>query len=165
MIDELAERRARKAALKEPRTPLKEPRTALESPRMPSQSEYESREAQLHHKQLREVESAPLDERKEGASAFHRAMKHQPDIVAERVGWLLDGNYGYGSMKAAHRVAKASGRTNKVAQLTQMIGAREWRSPPRMTATKWKTLSPSEKRALDEAVKGAIRDWERDYEE
>jgi len=122
---------------------------------------YEMREAQEFQSTLREVDRAPLAERKEACAEFLEAMRHSPDLVAERIGWLLDGNYGYGSMQAAKRVIKGSSRMNKAAQLTHMVAALEWRCPARMAAQAWKALSSSEKKALDRAVGAEIKAAER----
>lgn len=140
-IDELAARRARNAPVS----------------RVPSQHEYEMREARMYHAQVAEIEKAPLHERKAAAVEFHDAMRTEPSLVAERIGWLIDGNYGKGSYDAAKRVLAMSARANKVATLTQMIAQLEWQCPARMAAAMWKKLSASEKAQLDQDVKGAIR--------
>lgn len=124
-----------------------------------SDYEYEMREAREHHRAMSEVEKAPLSERKEAAAEFLDAMANHPDVVGERVGWLLDGNYGYGSMKTAERVMAMSKRANKLAMLTQMVGALEWRCPVRMEMAAWKKLTPAQKAALDREVQRAMDDW------
>lgn len=129
-----------------------------------SDYQYEMREAQEYHRQLGEVEKAPLHERKEAAKEFYDAMANNPDIVGERVGWLLDGNYGYGAMKAAERVMAQSARANKRATLTHMVGAVEWRCPARMTMAMWKKLSAAQKAALDREVQRAMDDWKANKE-
>jgi hypothetical protein len=126
---------------------------------MPSQREYEQRELTLAHRQLDEIRRASLADRKEAQLAFFEAMRDTPKLVAERVGWLLDGNYGYGSMMMAKRVLE-SPRMNRVAALTQMIGAFEWQSPEDMTRQAWKRLTGNEKAALADAVGDAIHDAE-----
>lgn len=86
-IDELAARRARNAPVS----------------RVPSQHEYEMREARMYHAQVAEIEKAPLHERKAAAVDFHDAMRTEPSLVAERIGWLIDGNYGKGSYDGANQ--------------------------------------------------------------
>lgn len=125
----------------------------------PSQGEYERREMQEAQAKLAEVRKAPLAERKEAVQDFFEAMRDNPQIVAERVGWLLDGNYGYGSMLLAKRVL-GSRNMNRAAALTQMIGAFEWQSPEEMSRGAWKKLTASQQAALDRAVQKAIRDAE-----
>lgn len=122
---------------------------------VPSQADYERRERAEAQAKLREIEKAPLAERKEAAAEFFAAMRDQPEIVAQRVGWLLDGNYGQGSWQIAKQVL-ASKRSNRTAALTQLAGAFEWQSPEAMTRAAWNKLSKSEQTALDRAVREVI---------
>ena len=128
---------------------------------LPSQSEYERNElAEANHK-LREVDRAPLAERKEAAAEFLAAMRDHPAVVAERIGWLLDGTYGYGSMLMAKRVL-GSPRMNRPAALTHMIGAFEWSTPGAMAIAGWKKLTKAQQVALDKAVLATIKSAESD---
>lgn len=115
-------------------------------------------EAQRH---LSEVERAPLADRKEAAATFLAVMRDNPGLVAERIGWLLDGNYGYGSMLMAKRVL-ASPRMNRSAALTHLVAAFEWRTPNAMARAAWNALTKSQQSALEIAVQGAILDAERE---
>lgn len=131
-------------------------RRALKHASLPAQSDYERREAQEYARQMREVEQGSLAERRESCANWSRAMAEDPHIVAERCGWLLDGNYGYGAMKAAQRVMVSHKGANKVATLSQMIAALEWQCPPRMAVAAWKKLSPAQKTRLQAAIKKEI---------
>lgn len=126
---------------------------------IPSQSEYERREWLTAFQEMEEVRKAPLADRKEAQSEFFEAMRAHPKLVAERISWLLDGNYGYGAMLHAKRIL-GSPRMNRVAALTQMIGSFEWRSPAVMTIAAWKKLTPDQKLSLDHAVRRAIKSAE-----
>lgn len=140
----------------------REARAGASQPRssgIPSQAEYERRELQEAQQRLSEVERAPLADRKEAASEFFEAMRDRPDIVGERVGWLLDGNYGYGQMVMAKRVL-GSPRMNRSAALTQMVAAYEWSSPGALTRAAWKKLTKGQQAALERAVQGAIKSAE-----
>ena len=149
-IDEVLEARKRREAKKgQPRA----------SSGIPSQSEYERREFNEASQKLREVEKAPLADRKEAAAEFLASMRDHPDLVAERIGWLLGGNYGYGPMQMAKRVL-GSPRMNRSASLTHMIGAFEWSAPGAMAIAAWKKLTAGQQAALESAVQGAIRDAE-----
>jgi hypothetical protein len=132
---------------------------AARKTRIPSQAEYERRELDEARQQLDAVRRAPLADRKEAQEQFLEAMRDRPEVVGERVGWLLDGNYGYGSMLLAKRVL-GSPRMNRAAALTQMVGAFEWQSPEDMTRAAWKKLSASEKARLEDAVQVAIENAE-----
>lgn len=122
---------------------------------IPSQREYEDREFREFQNKLREVERAPLAERKESCREFFEAMKDSPDTVAERVGWLIDGSYGYGAHVQARRIAD-NPRMNRVAALTQMVGALEWSCPGAMTIAAWKRLSKDEQETLRREVQAEI---------
>jgi len=122
---------------------------------MPSDYEYEARAAREARAKITEVQKAPLRDRKEAQLEFFEAMRDEPKLVAERVGWLLAGNYGYGEKQMALRVLE-SPRMNRVAALTQMAGVFEWQCPEDMTRAAWKKLSPGEKEDLLKAVQKAI---------
>ena len=126
-----------------------------------SDREYEHREAQEFHKQLQEVEKAPLAYRKEAADDYLQAMKHQPERVAERIDWLLAGNYGYGAMKAAERIV--NGRGNRMASLSIIIAALEYQCPSRMAAAAWKKLTKAERDKLDDAIKTEIAELRKTH--
>ncbi len=131
------------------------PRSTPARSSIPSQEEYERREFARAQRQLEEIRRSPLADRKEAQAEFLEAMRERPEVVSERIGWLLDGNYGYGTMMLAKRVL-ASPRMNRSAALTQMIGALEWRSPEDMSRAAWKSLSTSQKARLESEVQSAI---------
>ena len=119
-------------------------------------SDYETRERMEFNAKYREVERLPLAERKENAKAFFEAMRDRPELVAERVGWLLDGNYGYGGMKAAEEVLKRP-RMNRMAWLTQAVAVHEWQCPVDMQIRMWKKLTKDQKEALDNAILAELK--------
>lgn len=125
----------------------------------PSQAEYERRELREAKQRLTEIEKAPLADRKEAAAEFLEAMRDHPEIVAERIGWLLDGNYGYGQMLKAKQIL-GSPRMNRSAALTHMVAAYEWSTPNAMAIAGWKKLTKGQQVALDKAVLRAIKDAE-----
>jgi len=137
----------------------REAKAGTKSPRAssatPSQVEYERRERSEAQQRLTEIRRQPLSDRKEAAAAFLTAMRGNPALVAERIGWLIDGSYGYGAMLLAKQVI-GSPRMNRSAALTQMIGAFEWMAPEEMVRAAWKKLTAGEKVALERAVQGAI---------
>lgn len=123
---------------------------------VPSQVEYERRELVSAHKKLVDLRREPLADRKEAQASFLETMRTDPELVAERIDWLLNGSYGHGEKQVAMRVLR-NPRMNRAASLTQLIGAFEWRSPEDMSRAAWNKLSASEKTALDRAVQGAIK--------
>ena len=152
-IDEVLAARKRREARQVKQVGAAKPST------VPSQAEYESRELREAQSKLGEVSRAPLADRKEAQAEFLAAMRDHPEIVAERVGWLLAGNYGYGSKLLADRVF-SSPRMNRSAALTQMVAAFEWQCPEDMARAAWKKLSPTAQAHLERVVRNEIKDAE-----
>jgi mRNA-degrading endonuclease RelE of RelBE toxin-antitoxin system len=120
------------------------------------QAEYERRESQEAAQRLHEIERAPLADRKEAATDFLAAMRDHPEVIAERVGWLLNGNYGHGQMQKAKRVLTAPW-TNRSATLTHMVAAYEWQTPNAMAVAAWKKLTKGQQAKLEKAVQAVIK--------
>jgi len=131
---------------------------------IPSQADYERRELDDAARHEREVNRAPLADRREAQAEMLDAMANRPEVVAERVGWLLDGNYGYGPMLLAKRILHAK-RMNRWAALVQEVGVREWACPRDMTRAAWKKMTKSQQTLLDAAVDVVIAAAEKEEEE
>jgi hypothetical protein len=127
--------------------------------------DYELRSLNEASRHMQEVENAPLRDRKEAQAKFQEAMKERPELVAERLGWLFDGNYGYGEMLKARQVINLSKRTNKKAQLTHLIGVFEWQCPVTMSSSTWKKLTKTEQNRLDRAIDLVIEAAEKEKAE
>lgn len=130
---------------------------SLGSSRDKSTSDYEMREVQSFQKDLREAERLPLSERKANLERFTETLQRDPELVAERIGWLLNGSYGRGAYTKAMQVAN-SPRMNQGAWLVQTVAALEWGVPLRMTAQAWHTLSAAQRKNLERLVQREISD-------
>lgn len=97
----------------------------------------------------------PLTERQEARSEWLDALKNTPEIIAERVGWLLDGNYGYGSHIEAQNVA-TNKRMNRAAWMGITIAALEWQCPSNFARSAWNKLTPEEQKAVNDAIMAEI---------
>ena len=51
----------------------------------PSQAEYERRELAEAHKKIDDLRRAPLSDRKEAQAEFLKALRDDPELVAERI--------------------------------------------------------------------------------
>lgn len=120
---------------------------------------YHNTEIARAQAEMRAKEKAPLAERKESQREWLEAMRDHPEIVAERIIWMLDGNYGYGARELARQVYEARGRTNRVAQLAQLIASFEWMTPQRMAIDAWKKLTNAQKTKLDLAIQKELADY------
>jgi len=122
---------------------------------------YEMRELAMFRKQMEETEKLPLAERKANAVEWYKDLSENYMMVAERVGWLLNGSYGKGSFDSACRVL-ASPRMNQVAWCAITIANLEWRCPAKFAIQAWKKM-PVEKRYLaNQAIRQAIEDAKRE---
>jgi len=124
------------------KTKLRDPMLHLEP--------HHHRELQIALAEEKEVNQAPLSERQEARAEFLEAMK-DPALVAERVGWMIDGNYGEGTMLYAKRII-ASPRMNRRAALTHLVAIHEWKCPGNFAIDAWKKLTGPEKKQLDAAL-------------
>jgi len=122
---------------------------------------YEIRELAMFRKQMEEVEKLPLAERKENAVEWFKDLSDNYMLVAERVGWLLNGSYGKGSFDSACRVVN-SPRMNQVAWCAITIANLEWRCPAKMAIMAWKKLSVEKRYLVNEAIRREIADAKRE---
>jgi hypothetical protein len=118
---------------------------------------YEMRELAMFRKQMEEVERLPLAERKENAMEWFNDLMNDQKLIAERVGWLLNGSYGKGSFDSACRVL-ASPRMNQVAWCAITIANLEWRCPAKMAIASWKKLPVETRYIVNEAIRREIAD-------
>jgi hypothetical protein len=115
------------------------------------------REMMMFRKQMEEVERLPLAERKENAMEWFKDLSDNYMMVAERVGWLLNGSYGKGSFDSACRVVN-SPRMNQVAWCAITIANLEWRCPAKMAIMSWKKLPVETRYQVNEAIRREIAD-------
>ena len=124
---------------------------------IPSEAEYLRRERASFINDLKEVEKAPLAERREDSAQFEADLRDTPETVAERIGWILNGSYGKGSYDVAHEVIRRP-RMNRSAWLLQVVGALEWRAPVKGVIAAWKKLTVAQKAKLERLIKAEIKD-------
>jgi len=107
----------------------------------------------------REVEGASLADRKSGQREYREMISDHPEVIAERVAWLLDGNYGYGWML---RAQQATTRMNRPAIFCQMVAILDFRCPSRMAADAWKKLNAAQKARLQREVEQVIAEYDEE---
>ncbi len=131
---------------------------------VPTQAQYEANKWRMLQKQLAEIEAQP---KIDALAAFEELKKDIKDsrLIAERVSWLLDGNYGYGAMKEAQKVLAMGKSANKPAALTNLIGALEWRCKRAHILKAWKALTSAEQSALTVALDKVIFDYMAEHTE
>jgi hypothetical protein len=120
-----------------------------------NQLEYEANEARMFICALAEVEKLQPSEKRACAVAWGVALRVNPEMVAERIGWLLDDNYGYGSWIEARKVAQNT-RMNRVVWLAQVIAALEWQCPAGKAREIYKALPLDVRERIDELIQHEI---------
>lgn len=118
-------------------------------------SAYEANEAAIFMRDRNRASEGTKEEIKAASVEFADAMANNPALVAERIGWLLNGSYGRGSYDAACNVAK-NARMNREAWLVQVIGALEWMAREVDTRKAFNAMTDAQKLALNNAVRAEI---------
>jgi hypothetical protein len=121
------------------------------------QSPYDYKELASARRHEQEVDTSPLAERKAGQADFLEVMKKRPEVVAERIDWLLAGNYGSGEMMMARNLTP---RMNRPAILSQLIAVFEWHCPRRMAVDAWKKLTAKQKATLDSHIEDVLHAYD-----
>lgn len=121
---------------------------------------YDNREVFDALKRIEKLRKAPLAHRREARAAFLESLR-DPDLIAERVHWILIGNYGYGEMLIARQIL-SNKRMNRAAALVHMVAALDDGCPEDFARAAWHELSAREQTKLDRAVKATIARVERE---
>lgn len=117
---------------------------------IPTQEQYEQNERAKLVAQLQAVERAPLQDRREAQADLAKTMASDPALIGERIGWLIEGCYGYGACLAAKGFLEFKG--NREAGLMGLLAALEWGCPLAYTRLGWHSLSKQQKRDLSAAI-------------
>lgn len=117
---------------------------------IPTQREYEQRERQMLADQLHDIESLPVYERREAFDQFLAMCREGAALVAERVGWLLGGSYGYGAYAASRQMVDTM--RNPKPTLFYLIASLEWQCGNYYAAKTWQSLNADEHARLNELI-------------
>ena len=131
--------------------------TAPTATRIPTQAEYEKREFALFQDQISRANSGTFHDRKTAAEHFKTALIFDPALVIERIGWLLDGNYGFGSYAKANENLLRP-RVDIHAWLITTIAALEWMSPLGMSKKIWNALNKRDHAQLVKSIDVLIKE-------
>lgn len=124
--------------------------------------EYENQEAIRLVQELNRIRSASLSDRREARTELQEALK-DPNLVAERVAWLLNGSYGFGAWKKAEEIAKNT-RCNQAAQLGMLIASLEWQCPENFAAQAFNKLTETQQKAVNQAILAEIKNWKEEIQ-
>ena len=122
-----------------------------------SQAQYEANERTLLARQIAQVESSSLVDRRAARDCMAGYLT-EVELIEERLEWLFAGNYGYGAMIRAREIAAS--KMNRPAALMQLLGAVEWQCPGSMTRALFNGLPPADQQALNTAIVAVIESQE-----
>lgn len=122
--------------------------------KIPTQAEYEADEARRFHRDLNRVEAADRAEKQAGAVDWFDLLGDVDEVVV-RVDWLLAGNYGFGAQQAALKIA-ANKRSNRAAQIGQIIAALECQCPQDMARREFLRCSPPAQREINNRINAEL---------
>ncbi len=91
-----------------------------------------------------------LVEKRDEEQKLLDAMR-DPELIAERAEWLIDGSYGRGHYLNARDVIGKK-RMNREAWMMTTLGEVEWRVPRDVVVRLWKKLTPAEQQRLNRAL-------------
>lgn len=97
----------------------------------------------LFRADIARVESLDLGDKWRNAREYRNALTSNLNMIAERAGCLIDGNYGYGAYGIFHSLADTDSRALWV---LVYLGVLEWHGGERQIRFTWrKCLTPAER--------------------
>jgi len=125
---------------------------------IPSFDEYKQNEVRKFRAEYERIQKEP-EVGANGAQFYVDCVK-DPELVAERIGWLLNGTYGFAEQYTAGQILNNK-RMNQVAALSQMIAVIEWQTSTARAREEWKNLTKDEQKKLDSLIRAEIKAyWE-----
>ena len=116
-----------------------------------------------HDDELKRINKQIADLQKAQHNLLQCWTEH-PGIFADRLGWLLNGTYGYGAMVLALRVADNK-RLNRMAGLSQLLAAVEWQCTQACTRSAWHKLTTAQQDNLNTLVAAELEYFDNNREE
>lgn len=123
-------------------------------------TEYERNERKQLNAQIKNVENALLQDRREARREWFEALTDEK-LIRERLNWLLGGNYGKGAHDRAHEI-KEQKRGNRVAAIAQLLAAVEWQCPASFAREAWNCLNKAAQKAINAAILDEMDNYNKD---
>lgn len=113
-------------------------------------TQYHNQQIRYHGRMISKIDAQPLQSRKE-AQADVLELMVEPEEVAIRLTWMLDGNYGYAEQYRLMDI-RNNKRCNRSAQAMQLLAYSECQCPQRHTIAAWNQLTKEQQSALELAI-------------
>lgn len=129
---------------------------------------YEENEYRRYFAEIKRIEQAPILQRKEAQKDYMDALVSCPEIIAERIGWLFNGSYGWAEQQQALKVLN-SPRMNRIAALSIMIAQKDHFCPARFAVNAYRKLSKKQQQRINELIQreieGALLELNQQHED
>lgn len=122
---------------------------------MQTRQEYSHAERINALKRLNDAVKQSLTDRKEAKATWFEALTKYPDLIPQRIDWLINGSYGYGEMLLAKEVL-ARTRSNRVAALAQLIACFEWGCDAASARSAFRQLTPEQQARVNNSIQAVI---------
>lgn len=116
--------------------------------------EYIANEKRIFLAAMARAERGSPKEKREAFEGWRNALQ-DPELIAERIGWLLAGHYGKGAYDAAWE-AVDSRFIKPTTSLLAIIAALEWMVPRTMALKAEQQITPSQLAAVFGAVENMV---------
>jgi hypothetical protein len=114
-----------------------------------SQERYAHNEAMILSRDLQRIEQASLSDRQEARREFSRIIQHDLAHVFKCLDYLMNGDYGFGSID---RIRKMSKRMNRRAQIFTLLAALEYQCPAKFACEVWNGLDTDLQAAINAEI-------------
>lgn len=113
---------------------------------------YKTREILRTASEISRIESQPLKHKREASQEFFDRLVNFPDLVANQISWIFNGDYGYGYQEIAMSYFDRPKRFNINANLIKLIGIAEYRCPARQARQAYNMLSITQKNDINKLI-------------
>lgn len=117
-------------------------------------SRYAQNEKNTTQRKLSHLASEPLHIRQANRKEYAKDL-HDTRLVAQRIEWMLDGNYGFGAYLICQDIMK-NYRMNRIAALSQMIGGLEWQCSALEARKAYLSLDAAAQDRINAAIQAVI---------
>lgn len=94
---------------------------------------------------------------------FQEALTQYPDVVVERIRWVLLESYDEASARAARNILRRSQTAQEAAfRLIRLVAGLEWNTGPQRAERAWLALSKEEQDRLVEKIAQEIEELRKD---
>jgi hypothetical protein len=122
-----------------------------------TQKQYEEQEWKRANISYYDKEKLPKWDRQQGYKDLLADVIASPELISDRINWLLNGTYGYGEMKIAEQAIQLNKNPNSV--LFDLIAHWEWYTSAYYARKVYKNLTKEQQNNLNKLVSEEVQYW------